>query len=148
MVGPCTCCNTGGALTDDSGILVPTLVVSHAPTPALASALSLPGRYTNKDLQRATKLVLELFVKDQEHSQLQPNSAPYKQLVKVWFSELYYENSHLDCYHFCQQCKGHFKTARINRPNQIFFATSFLYRAIVQQKHQQKPYFKTKDQMT
>ena len=47
---------------------------SSTPAPAQALALTLAagllGRYTNKDLQRATKLALELFVKSQEHSQL------------------------------------------------------------------------------
>ena len=89
-----------------------TFAVSRTPTPALAQALaptsapasapSPPERYTDEDLQRATKLALELFVKGQEHGQLQANAAPCEQPLKTWFLDLYYGNSHLDCYHFCQ----------------------------------------------
>ena len=62
--------NAGGASTNSSDTLKPTPAVYHTPTLALASASGLPERYTDKDLQRATKLALELFVKDQEHGQL------------------------------------------------------------------------------
>ena len=52
-----------GAPTDVSGTPVPTPAVSQAPTPAPASAPDPPGRYTDEDLQRATKLASKLFVK-------------------------------------------------------------------------------------
>ena len=82
----------------------PTPALAQAPAPilALASTPDPQGRYTDKDLQRATKLALELFVKDQEHSQLQANSAPREQLLKARFPDIYYKKSHLDCYCFCQ----------------------------------------------
>ena len=56
----------------------PTPVPAQAPAPTLAptSASGPPGRYTDEDLQRATKLALELFVKGQEHGQPQANSTP------------------------------------------------------------------------
>ena len=41
----------------------PALAQAPASTPAPALALGPPGRYTDKDLQRATKLALKLFVK-------------------------------------------------------------------------------------
>ena len=75
MAGPRTHRNAGGAPTDNSGIPKPTPAVSRAPTPAPAQALAPtpapasasvlgpPGRYTDKNLQRTTKLALELFVK-------------------------------------------------------------------------------------
>lgn len=51
-----------------------TLALALAQAPALtqtpAPALGLPSMYTNIDLQRATKLALELFFKGWEHSQL------------------------------------------------------------------------------
>ena len=133
MAGSCTYRNTGRDPTNDSGTLVSTSTVSCILTPALvfASISGPPGKYTDKDLQRATKLALELFVKGQEHGQLQTNSAFCKQPLKAWFSNLYYGNSYLDCYHFCYQCKNHFKTTGANKLNQIFFATLFLYRAII-----------------
>ena len=76
MAGPRTRRNADEALTDNSGTPKPTSAVSHASTPAPALILapaSVPGpprRYTDKDLQRITKLALESFVKGPEHSQL------------------------------------------------------------------------------
>ena len=113
----------------------PIPAYAPAPTPAPASAPGPPERYTDKDLQRDTKLALELFVKGQEHCQLQANSAPRKQPLKAQFSNLYYGNSYLDCYWFCQQCKDYFETAGANRLNQVFSTDLFLRRAMVQQWH-------------
>ena len=85
MVGPRNRRNGGGAPTDDSGTLVPTPAVSLAltvapaqtpalteapaptqapaptPAPASASVPGPPGRYTDKDLQRATKAGLRII---------------------------------------------------------------------------------------
>ena len=101
MVGPRTGRNASRALISSSGTPKPTPAVSHAPTSALVSALGSLGRYTDKDLQRATKLALKLFVKGQKHGQLQANFVSCKQPLKARFLDLYYKNSHLDCYHFC-----------------------------------------------
>ena len=54
-----------GAPTDDNGTLSHTSNMSRVPTlaPALPPApAELMAKYTNADLQRATKLALELFV--------------------------------------------------------------------------------------
>ena len=131
MAGPCTCRNTGGAPTNGSGTPELTPAVSRAPTPALASAPGPSGRYINEDLQRATKLALESFVKGQELGQLQASSAPCKQPLKAQFPNLYYRNSHLNCYCFCLQCEDYFKIAEANRPNRVSFAALFLRKAIV-----------------
>ena len=96
MAGSHTRCNDGKAPTDNNNSPVPipavscaptaapaqTLVPAEAPTsaqapastPAPASVPGPPGRYTDEDLQRATKLVLESFIKGQEHGQLQASS--------------------------------------------------------------------------
>ena len=86
MAGPRTRRNAGGAPINDSDTPIPTFAISSAPTaaptqapaPTLASALAFvpgpPGRYTDEDLQRATKLALESFFKGQEHGQLQASS--------------------------------------------------------------------------
>ena len=116
MVGHSTCRNAGRAPTNNNGTFQPIPAVSCAFTPALAnisapaqaftpapaSTLGPPGRYTDNNLQRTTKLALKLFVKCQEHSQLQANFAPCKQPLKARFPDLYYRNSQLDCYCFCQ----------------------------------------------
>ena len=73
MAGPHTRRNAGGAPINGSSTLEPISAVSCASTPILAQVFTStpapasvpgpPGRYTNKNLQRATKLALELFVK-------------------------------------------------------------------------------------
>ena len=53
------------APTNNSGTSTPTPVMSYAPTLALVPPLvpaNLMAKYTNADLQRVTKLALELFV--------------------------------------------------------------------------------------
>ena len=161
MAGLCTRCNPpfsgkdelagapieGNSTPAVSRALTPAPAQAPALTPTPASAPGPPGRYTDEDLQRATKLALESFVKGQEHGQLQANSAPREQPLKARFPDLYYGNSHLDCYRFCQQCEDHFKIARANRPNWVFFAASFLRRAMVQRWHQQKHCSKVKNPM-
>lgn len=107
MLRPCICRNTGGAYINNNGIFVLISAISHAFTLALAeilvpmegfalaqalaltfafisiSVLGLLGKYTNKYLQRANKLTLELFVKGQKHDQLQTSFASQKQLPKA-----------------------------------------------------------------
>ena len=83
-----------GAPTEGNSTPSPSPVVSQAPAPAQASAPTLapasapgpPGRYTDEDLQRATKLALESFVKGQEHGQLQASSVPREQPQKAQVS--------------------------------------------------------------
>ena len=147
MAGPRTCRNACGAPTNGSNTPEPIPAVSRTPTSALVSASGLPWRYTDEDLQRATKLALELFVKGQEHGQLQANSAPREQPLKTWFPDLYYRNLHLDCYCFCQQCEDHFETAGANKPNRVSFATSFL-RGWSSDGTKKKHCSKAKDPMT
>ena len=77
MAGLCTCRNADGNLINNSNIsnLIP--IVSCTPICALVLAfisaptpvLGLLRRYLDKNLQKATKLALKLFVKGQEHSQ-------------------------------------------------------------------------------
>ena len=82
MAGPRTRCNLlfggkdklAGAFTKGNSTPavscapIPAPAQAPAPTPAPASAPGLPGRYTDEDLQRPTKLALDSFVKGQEQS--------------------------------------------------------------------------------
>ena len=69
MAGPRTRRNAGGAPTNNNGTPVLISTVSYAstaaPTQAFASApasvLGSPGRYMDKNLQKATKMALESF---------------------------------------------------------------------------------------
>ena len=57
-----------GAFTNDGGTFSHTSVVSSVPTPAPATPLAsaeLVAKYINADLQKATKLALEVFVQSQ-----------------------------------------------------------------------------------
>ena len=96
------------ALTNDSGTFSHTPAVSYIPTFAPAPPLApaeLVAKYTNADLQRATKLVLKLFGEGQQQAQIQmapPALEPQERPLKPWFPDLYYSNSHIDCYRFCQ----------------------------------------------
>ena len=140
MAGPRTRRNAGGAPTDDSGTPEPTPAVSHAPTPAPAqtpvpaqapaptpapaSVPGPPGRYTDEDLQRATKLALELFVKGQKHGQA--NSALRDGALKARNPDLYYGSLHMECYYFCRQCEDYFDTTGATGHKRVPFAASFL----------------------
>ena len=61
--------NAPGAPTKSSSISILLPAVFCVPTlaPAQAPAPGLPNLYIDEDLQRATKLALELFVKGQEY---------------------------------------------------------------------------------
>ena len=128
MAGPCTRRNVDGAPTNDSGTPKLTPAISRTPTPApaqaqapaSASVLGLPGRYTDKDLQRATKLALELFVKGHKYGQA--NSAPQNRAFKARNLDFYYENSHMECYYFCQQYEDYFDTAGATGHKRVPFA--------------------------
>ena len=116
----------GGAPSEGSGTPTPTPAASRVPTPAPASAPGPPGKYTDEDLQRATKLALESFVRGQEHGQLQANSVPRDRPLKARNPDLYYGHSHMECYYFCWQCENHFDMAGATGPKRVPFAASFL----------------------
>ena len=128
MTRPQSCRNTSRAPTDDSGTPKPIPAISRAPTPAFALA-SVPGplkRSTNKDMQRATKLALELFVKSQEDGQFQASTAPCNHFLKACNPDFYYKSLHIECYYFCRQCEDYFDIAGAMGYNHVPFAASFL----------------------
>lgn len=54
------------------------------------------------------------------------NDEPSKNPLKVWYPDLYKGKSHMDYYHFIQQCENHFKIARAIGTNCTSFAAIFL----------------------
>ena len=124
----------GAAPTEGSGTPTPTPVVSRAPTPAPATA---PAAAPSSDTE-LFKQFMKAYLEAQVPSRTKVDSKPRKQLLKTWFPDLYYGNSHMDCYQFCQQCEDHFETAGAKRPNRIPFAASFLRGSVTQQWLQHK----------
>ena len=47
--------------------------------------------------------------------------------LKAKVPKVYYGKLHMDCYHFCQQCKDYFETAGAPETNRTPFAASFLH---------------------
>ena len=125
-----------GAPTKGSNTHTPSPPVSWAQTPADAQVpppAIYSGMYTDADLQRATKLALKLFIQGQTHAQGSKSAARDKALdrfLKPRNPDLYYKSSHMECYHFCRQCKDHFETAGIKGHKCIPFAASFLWEKI------------------
>ncbi len=46
--------------------------------------------------------------------------------LKLRNPDLYYGNSHMECYYFCQQCEDHFEVARSLDHKRVLFAVGFL----------------------
>ena len=49
-----------------------------------------------------------------------------KRPLKAKVPDVYYGKLHMDCYHFCQQCKDHFEISWATGTNRTPFAASFL----------------------
>ena len=114
-------------------------LVETTPIPSTASAPSqvlvsapIPALYTQKDLQRITKLCIDLFLQGNRQEELR------KDQLKARFPDLYYGKSHIECYYFCQQCKDYFDTVGTTGSNRTPFAASFLCGRISFRWHQHK----------
>ena len=62
----------------------------------------------------------------QAREQLEPRERP----LKARTPETYSGKSHMDCYHFCQQCEDYFETSGATGMNRTPFAATFLRGAI------------------
>ena len=96
--------------------------MSRAPTPALATALATAS---SSDTE-LFKQFLKAYLETQVPGRTKVDSEPRKQPLKARFPDLYHNNSHMDCYQFCQQCEDYFETAGAKKPNKIPFAALFL----------------------
>ena len=126
MAGPCSCRSPRrnpppdgedeggppGAPTEGSHTPTHSPAVSRAPTPAPPS---------NDEL-------FKRFMKAYLESNQGPNQPPEERErpLKAKVPDVYYGKSHMDCYHFCQQCEDHFETSRATGTNRTPFAASFL----------------------
>ena len=100
----------------------PTLGPDQVPAliPATASAPAPAPAPTNELFKKFMKAYLEL-----NQGPRQPPEERERTL-KATVPEVYYGKSHIDYYHFCQQCKDYFETAGATRFNRTLFAASFL----------------------
>ena len=58
-------------------------------------------------------------------AQAQALAEPQKRPLKARSLKTYLGKSHMDCYHFCQQCENHFKISGATKMNRISFTASF-----------------------
>ena len=74
----------------------------EAPTPPEAP----PPAPTSEDL--FTKF-MKVFMETTQ-AQAQALAEPWERPLKARTPETYWGKSHMECYHFCQQCEDHFET--------------------------------------
>ena len=77
-----------------------------------------------------------------ETTQAQALAESWKRPLKGRTPETYWGKSHMECYHFCQQCEDHFKTSGATGVNLTPFPASFFRGSInlrwAQHKHHHK----------
>ena len=69
---------------------------------------------------------MKVFMKTTQ-AQAQALAKPWKRPLKARTPNTYFVKSHMDCYHFCQQCENYFKTSGAIEMNYTPFATTFLH---------------------
>ena len=120
--------------TESSDTYTPAFAVSCAPThtaPAALLPVLIPAavnstvRYSEADLQRIVKTVLETKPPAFASQPLVFLDGPRKKLLKARFPEQYCGKTHIEYYNFIQQCKDHFATAGAKGPNRVPFAATF-----------------------
>ena len=118
----------GAAPTKSDNTLISAISFVCTPAPVLAPNLAEQVfKYTNDDLQKATKLALELFYQRQQH---QPLLKPQKRPLKAWFSDFCKGKLQMNCYHFLQQYEDYFDITGAIDKNCTSFATLFFHKSI------------------
>ena len=109
-----------------SGSISPAPSRNPIPGPKLVSAL-IPAPVPALAPPSSDELFRQ-FIRAYLESNQGPRQPPAEreQSLKAKVPEMYYGKSHMDCYHFCQQCKDHFETAGATGNNRTPFAASFL----------------------
>ena len=86
---------------------------------------------------------MQAYMEDRRH--LAPAPAPVESRedaldrpLKARNPDLYYGNSHMECYYFCQQCEDHFETAGAKGHKRVPFAATFLKDRILNRWQQYK----------
>ena len=90
--------------------------------PAVGFSKLFIAKYIEKNLHKIPKTILEV--------QASPTDKLREKLLKARLPDIYYSNSHIEYYNFCQQYEDCFITTRVKGLICILFATSFLYEHI------------------
>ena len=72
---------------------------------------------------------MQAYMEDRRHpapAPIEPREDNSDRPLKARNPDLYYGNSHMECYYFCQQCKDHFETAGAKGHKRVPFAVTFL----------------------
>lgn len=132
----------GAAPINDNGTptCTPAVSLAPAPPPAPAPDVNPTVRYTEADLQRIIRTVLDARPPAPAPQALVLPEGPRKRPLKARAPDLYRGKTHMECYNFCRQCENHFATAGATGLNRVpFAATFFKKRALFcWQQHQRK----------
>ena len=111
-----------------SGSTSPALSRNPTPGPELVPALNPAPVPAPVPAPPASDELFRQFMRAYLESNQGPRQLPAEreQPLKAKVLKVYYGKSHIDCYHFCQQCEDHFETAGATRTNRTPFAASFL----------------------
>ena len=93
---------------------------TEAPTPSEASTPPLIP-----SLEDLFTKFMKVFMETTQ-AQVQALTEPQECPLKARTPETYFGKSHMDCYHFCQQCENYFKISGATEINRIPFAATFL----------------------
>ena len=109
-----------------SGSISPAL--SRNPTPGPEQVLALNPAPVPAPAPPSSDELFKQFMRAylESNQGLRQPPAERERFHKAKVPEVYYGKSHMDCYHFCQQCKDYFKTAGATGTNRTLFAASFL----------------------
>ena len=96
------------------------------PGPELVLALNLAPVPAPTPALVAFEELFKKFMKVYLETNQGPRQLKREQNLKAKVSEVYYGKSHMDCYHFCQQCEDYFETVGATGFNRTPFAAFFL----------------------
>ena len=102
---------------------------NKAPT----KVLTLPKAPTSPLIAPSTKDLFTKFIKvfmEMIKAQPQVLTKPQEWLLKIWTPKMYWDKSHIECYHFCQKCEDYFEISSAIKMNCIPFAASFFHGTI------------------
>lgn len=99
------------------------------PAPAIEPAPALVSKSASTPKPSLINVLLrqliEICIKQAQDNLADPRKESDK-LFKPQNPDLYYGNSDMKCYYFCQQCKDYFKIIRYLKHKQIPFTANFL----------------------